>query len=629
MNPTAPDLSAYQSFCVNNGQHSTSLIKDESSRQSAQCSLSGDNPHILNQPRQLFCGHRVCESCLDGAFLQQDQFLCPATTSSAHPQNGNGRCNKVITDKGHADRACEGDIKRLVVGCAFAREGCLWQGKYEHYSTVHVAECELGKRRFVTDMFEKQQNLLVSREAALSSTQAEVDRLTAENARFKERDVESQQVITQLTDVVALRDCTIKALKKELADTLEKELADRAVLEKKLADRDCQIESHEVIMQMLQGDIANLTADRRERQAPVAPASPQNVPKPAKSPANVLAKNEAKVQNTQAGIVTPSASGAIARLPSGARSQTFQIKSDEMYLSPYDKVSRTFELDGIKAEFMFGKSYKHSPIGLFFRLHGGADSTCWPCAKTMTFTVKELSGRGEKENIVRSVHFPRAPEQCKNKPGEEPGTAVGFREFCSEEDLEFSLDGRKPKFFDHDGCYHVEVLVRDTKLDEIAGPAYELDYNSVGLYWAIRGFEHLRRQSDTYRNDCFSPVFLTAENGYRLKLKMDLSGSTVPGKCDTTIRALLEEDKPGHLAWPLKGVLSIRLLDRNPVTRNDVECLLPIEFTKPSGTNYGSRAASDEVRFFSRVLLNRPVVPEKSYYQFHNEIVIEASFLRS
>ncbi len=595
MNPTAPDSSTQQFRHPSTDRHSIDLIRNKDKQRWALCSLSGDDPHILNKPIQLFCGHRVCKWCLETAFLKQDQFYCPATTFSAHSQND--RCGQLVTTSHprFIDIAGETDINGLLVSCAFASEGCLWQGKYGHYATVHVVDCEQGKKRFLADTVASLQGLLASK-------QAEINTLVKENSQLREKGVESQQTIARLKETVTLRDRKIEELNR------------------KLADSECQRLSTEEIIRLLSDEISalKLAANHSEPQASALPVvAAQSAPKLAKNPASVPVEKKANVQNTQA-----SAAGA-----AGGGSQMFWIRDDEIFSPTFTKVSRTFELGGTKGEFLFGKSYRYSPIGLFFRLHGDSGSAGWPCAKTMTFTLKELNGNGK--DVVRSVHFPRTPAQCKDNPGDKPGAAVGFREFCPEDVLEYNLDRRKPNFFNSDGLCQVEVVVRDTKLDEVAGPAYELDYRSVGLHWPVRDFRSRINASETWKYRCSSPLFLTAENGYQLSLTMDVNGTYVPGKHSTSIKAVLEENRPHHLAWPLKGVLFIRLLDRNAATRQDVELMLPVEFNKPAPrmSYCSSKAESSEVEFFKKRLLSQSESPDKPCYLAHNEIVIEASFL--
>ena len=603
--------------------HSTRLIKDASKRPEAECVLSsGKNPHIMNEPVQLFCGHHVCKFCLEKRLIEDKQFLCPATALSTDP---NPRiCGKLIDNERQAyvDVAADRKCKSMVVSCAFAHEGCSWQGTYEHYSGNHVLECETGKSQFLAAALEGMKGLLATRSQFINALADENNQLriqsvesqntvgllndevvqrdqqlkllAAEVSQFSQKDVESQQVIAQLNDKVAERDRQLTELNKELKDSK------------------AEIKSSEEIVRLLNSERQPSHQSRSDRQAPTASA---NTLTPEKQPSTAAA-------------------GKVATVPAGAsagvHTQTFLIKDDEIFSTTFGRVSRTFELDGIKAEFMFGKFSKYAPIGLFFRLHGAtSDSVRWPCTKTMIFNVHNFGQTGKKDDIERMVHFPRTPAQCKDKPDGKPNTSVGFREFCEESELQFHIDRRKPRYFDNHGNCQVTVTVRDTKPDELSGPAYELDYRSVGLYWAIRQF---RLKAGSSRESEFCPKsthFRTAENGCRLSLRMDTQGTYSPGQQSVMIAAVLEESQPERFAWPLKGTVFVRLVDRNEKTNDHVDVIIPVTFDKPNTSTLSgpARKVSNEVSFFKKRLINLPVAPDQPQYLAHGEIVVEASFI--
>ncbi len=597
MIPTATDINKQQ-FCQGAPvmQYPIDMIKEPGKRKDALCGLSGNNPHIFSEPRQLFCGHRVCKRCLDKAFLEQDHFNCPATAFSADGQAA--RCGTLInTDSAFIDVAGLREINELVVDCVFAGEGCLWQGQYGNFLSTHLDKCEVGQKR----LLESKVNSL---EGMLASKQVEINSLTGKNRQLEMMGKESQQTINELEEKVKLRDRRIEELTKMLADT------------------ECQSNSMEEVIRLLNDQVKKLAkpANRGEYR----PSAPQSVQMAAKNPvAKVLAtteaspKNGGKIQNTQ-----------VCAAARDTGSQVFLLKDDEIFSPTFTRVARTFELDGIKAEFIFGKCSKYSPIGLFFRLHPNANAASWPCTKTITFTMSDLA-RGE--DLSRSVHFPRAPAQCNDNPQDKPSAFVGFEEFCPEEALECSLRPKKSNFFNDEGLCQVEVAVRDTKCDEIAGPAYDLEYDSIGLHWAIRKIRSRIVNSPYMSQLCIvSPRFLTEEAGYGLSLHIDLNGSHILGKQSTSIQAVLEEDDTKPIDWPIEGVLSVRLLDRNVVTRRDVECLLQIRLDKPV-VRPGFRTekpASQECAFFKKRLLNPTTNnPDSPQYLAFDEIVVEASFL--
>ena len=602
--------------------HSTSLIKDASKRSEAQCSFSGKNPHIMNGPVQLFCGHQVCKFCLEKRLIEDKEFLCPVTvlTTDQNPRI----CGRFIDSdrQAYVDVAEDRKCKSMVVSCAFAHEGCSWQGTYEHYSGNHVLECETGKSQFLAAALEGMQGVLATRSQFINALieaneqlmiqsvesqktvgrlnddvvqrDQQIELLAAQNSQLSLKEVESQRVIAQLNDTVAERDRQLTELNKELKDSK------------------AEIKSSEEIVRLLNSERQPSHQSRSDRQAPTASA---NTLTPEKQPSTA-------------------ATGKVATVPAGAsagvHTQTFLIKDDEIFSTNFGRVSRTFELDGIKAEFMFGKFSKYAPIGLFVQLHGAtSDSVRWPCTKTMIFNVHNFSHSGKKDDIERMVHFPRTPARCKDKPGGQPNVSVGFREFCQESEFQFHMDRRKPRYFDNHGNCQVTVTVRDTKPSELSGPAYEFDYRSVGLYWAIRQFRLKASSSKESEYCCKSPHFLTAENGCRLSLRMDTQGTYSPGQQSVTIAAVLEESKPEQFAWPLKGTVFVRLVDHNEKTNNHVDVYIPVTFDKPNSSSiWGpARKASSEVSFFKKRFINLPVAPDQPQYLAHGEIVVEASFI--
>ena len=620
--------------------HSTSLVTDLGKRPEAQCALSGQYPHIMNEPLQLFCGHQVCRSCLEKRLIEEKQFLCPAIAFTTD-QNA-GICGQLIDNNRqvYVDVAGDRKCKSLVVSCAFAQQGCSWEGTYDHYSGTHVLECGIGKTQFLAAAVKGMKGLLATRSQLISALADEnnqlriqsVERqktvgllneevvlrdqqlavLAGENSQLSSKDVENQKVIAQLNDTVSERDRQLTELKK------------------KLKDSEVQIKNSEEVVRLLNSE---RQSSHQGRQAPTATASTSvtgNL-----STSETLARlRQLRQTNTLTPEKQPSteAAGKVATVQAGAsagvHTKTFLIKDDEIFSTRFGRVSREFELDGIKAEFMFGKSSRYAPIGLFFRLHGAtSDSVRWPCTKTMIFTVRDFSHK--KVDLEAKVHFPRTPARCKDKPGDRPNVSVGFREFCAESDLQYKMDRRKPNYFDIQGNCHVTVTVRDTKPNELSGPAYELDYRSDSLYWPIRDFRYKAGSSSESEHCCKSPHFLAAENGCRLSLRMDTQGTHSPGKQSVTIAAVLEENQPEQFAWPLKGVLSVRLVDRNEKTNDPVEVLIPISFDKPnSSTIFGpARKVSDTVSFFKKRLINLPVAPDQPQYLAHGEIVVEASFL--
>lgn len=612
--------------------HSTRLIADASKRPEAQCSLSDQNPHIMNEPLQLFCGHQVCKSCLEKRLIEEKQFLCPAIVFTA--DSNAVICGQLIDNNRQVfvDVAGDRKCKSLQVSCAFAQKGCSWQGTYEHYSGTHVLECGKGKSQFLAAAVEGMKGMLATKSQLINTLVGENNQLriqsaeshktlgllndeivmrdqqlgvlAGENSQLSSKDIESQKVVAQLNEAVKERDRQLTELKKELEGSK------------------AQIKSSEEIVRLLNSD----------RQAATASAS-TSVTNNQSS-----AQTRGKVTPAKANTLTPekqpsmSAAGKIATVQAGAsagaHTQTFLIKDDEIFSTKSGRVSRTFELDGIKAEFMFGKVSQYAPIGLFYRLLGAtSDSVRWPCTKTIIFNVRDFSNK--KIDLEGKMHFPRAPARCKNKPGDKPNTAIGFREFCSEDVLQYKMDRRMCNYFDIHGNCQVTVTVRDTKPDELSGPTYEFDYRSDSLYWPIRKFRYKAESSNQNEHCCKSPLFLTAKNGCRLSLRMDTQGTRSPGQQSVTIAAVLEENQPEQFAWPLKGVLSVRLVDHNERTHEPVEVLIPISFDKPNSSSiFGpARKVSNEVSFFKKRLIHLPVAPDQPQYLAHGEIVVEASFI--
>ena len=643
MNSTSSNNRPYQSSEPLPLYHSTSLITDTSKHPEAQCSLSGQNPHIMNEPLQLFCGHQVCRSCLEKRLIEEKQFLCPAMAFTTDPNPG--ICGQLIDSdrQVYVDVAADRKCKSLVVSCAFAQQGCSWQGTYDHYSGTHVLECGIGKSQFLAATVKGMKGLLETKSQLINTLANEnnqlriqsvesqktvgllnnevvlrdqqLDLLAGENSQLSSKELESQKVIAQLNDAVAERDQQLTELKKELKDSK------------------AQIKSSEEIVRLLNSERDSLHQGSSDRQAPTASAS-TSVTENSSTRETLARLRQLRQTNTLTPEKQPSivAAGKVATVQAGAsagvRTQTFLIKDDEIFSTKFGRVSRKFELDGIKAEFMFGKFSQYAPIGLFFRLHGAtSDSVRWPCTKTMIFTVRDFSHKND--NLVGEVHFPRTPARCKDKPGDKPNVSVGFREFCAESVLQYKMDRRVSNYFDIHGNCQVTVTVRDTEPSELSGPAYEFDYRSVGLYWAIRNFRSKAQSLRDKESCCKSPHFLTAENGCRLSLRMDTQGTRSPGQQSVTIAAVLEENQPEQFVWPLKGELFVRLLDHNAKTNDPVEVLIPIAFDKPNSSSiFGpARKVSDEVSFFKKRFIHLPVAPDQPQYLIHGEIVVEASFI--
>lgn len=566
-------------------QYSIGLIEDEVNRQKFKCTLSGDNPHIVDEPLQLVCGHIVCKHCLEKTLIKQEQFPCSGTSRQA--------CGVMIkcTQLSFADQFLKRELRDTVVSCKHG--GCQWRGTYANFREKHIASCELGRGHFLL--------------AAAEDMKSVIDGLTEENKKLAIEAAGNQQTISQLRKDLALRDSRIIALTEENNQIKAKAQKDPRVteLENKLRDSNGQIESLELIINMLSSGAQASQAPHFEGQVPESPnrsKAPQNQPS---------AKAVDKVRE---------------KASSAVHTKTITINEDDIFSTEATGTLKEFELGGIKALFYLGKS-GYGPISLFCQL---LESTSWPCTKSVIFTIKDINER-TKDNLCGEIHFPRGPARCKEKPGNEDSIAVGFEKFCSLDKLTRSLRSDEPNYFDRRGNCEVEITVRDTLPAELMGPGLDLPRFSEGLlHWPVREINFHVRGRDSRKKVFSSPPFMTAKDGCPLFLELDADKYSFPAYITAQVK--LFGKNPKFHNWPVKGDVHIKLVDYNADTHKHIKLTIPIRFDNPAkGIVCGLGNGESEVKqFFNKRYLTPPDKAGEPIYHLdgpHDEILVEATFV--
>lgn len=558
-------------------------------RERFKCVLSGDEPHIVEDPIQIKCGHVVCKHCLEKKFIKQGAFQCSGTSSEP--------CGEMIdsTQSSFVDQCLKREIKDIVVSCKYG--GCQWRGTYVNFREKHLASCESGRSYFLL--------------AAAESMKGEIDGLTEENKRLRIEADGNQQTITQLRSDLALHERQIDALTKANSQVKTKaaEKDPRVTkLENDLLDSTRQIQSLEKIIKMLTTEPQAL--QRQVSEAPTSRSrSPQSKSKPPQNPPSAMAVDKVR-----------------EKASSGVHTMTITINEDDIFSADATGTLREFELGGIKAMFYLGKG-GYDSINLFCRL---LESTSWPCTKSVIFTIKDINEK-TKDNLCRGIHFPRGPARCKEKPGNEDSVAVGFEKFCALAKLTRSLRSNEPNYFDRRGNCDVEITVRDTRPAELMGPGLDLPRFSEGLlHWPVREINFYVRGYDSSKKVFSSPPFMTAKDGCSLVLVLDGDKYGFPSYITAQVK--LFGKNPKFRNWPLKGNVHIKLVDYNPETREHIELTIPIFFDNPAkeivcGIGKGE---SETKGFFNRRLLTPPDKAGEPIYHLdgsHDEILVEATFV--
>lgn len=570
-------------------QYPLNLIEGQKEQEKFMCVLSRDKPHIVVDPVQIRCGHVVCKHCLERRFINQGAFRCSGT--SREP------CGEMIdsTQSSFVDQCLKREIKDLVVTCKYG--GCQWRGTYVNFREKHVASCELGRSHFLL--------------AAAEGMKDVIDGLTEENKKLKIEAAGNQQTITQLGKDLALRDSQIVALT-EANNQVKTKAAEKdprvTKLESDLLDRTRQIQSLEEIIKMLTTEPQ--ASQSQVSEAPTSrPRSPQSKSKPPQNPPS--AKAVGKVRE---------------KASSGVHTTTITFFEDDIFSENAAGAVQKFEVGGIKAMFYLGKFGHYDSISLYCKL---LESTSWPCTKSATFTIEDINGKTDND-LCRTIHFPRGPARCREKPGNEDCLAVGFTKFCSERILSRTLRSSDPNFFDRHGNCEVKITVRDTHDSELIGPGLELPLFSQGLlHWPVKEFSLHVRGFDSSKKRFSSPPFKTAQGGCALTLELDAGKSNFPGS--VTAQVKLCPNNKDFRSWPLKGYVTVMLLDYNPKTHFPIERVIPVEFDNPAkGIVCGrGKGESEAHEFFKlRHVISHDNADEPLYrLERDDEILVQATFL--
>ena len=563
----------------------------EEKRKKYMCVLSRDKPHIVHDPVQIRCGHLVCKHCLEKTFIKQGEFQCSGT--SREP------CGEMIdsTQPRFVDQFLKREIKDIVVSCKYG--GCQWRGRYDNFREQHVASCELGRGQFLL--------------AAVEHMNSVIDGLTEVNKGLKTETAENLQTITQLRSDLALRDRQIDDLT-EANNQVKTKAAEKdprvSELEKKLLDSNRQVQSLEQIIRMLNSESQT---SHIEHQVPGAPTSRSRSPQSKSEPPQnqPSAKAVGKVRE---------------KASSGVHTTTITFFEDDIFSENAAGAVQKFEVGGIKATFYLGKFGHYDSISLYCKL---LESTSWPCTKSVTFTIEDINGKTIND-LCNTIHFPRGPARCREKPGNEDCLAVGFKKFCSEKMLSRTLRSSDPNFFDRHGNCEVKITVRDTHDSELIGPGLELPAFSQGLlHWPVQDFSFHASGLDSSKKRFSSPPFKTAQGGCALTLELDAGKSNFPGS--VTAQVKLFPNNKDFRSWPLRGYVTAMLLDYNPNTRFPIECVIPVEFANPAkGIVCGrGKGESEAHEFFKlRNVISHDNADEPLYRLGRDdEILVQATFL--
>ena len=621
-NPTFPakvfEGFSHQEAC----KFSADMIENVEDRARSTCIFSDQNhPHILSIPMQLACGHRACRPCLVEKSFSNEQFCCPSNAV-----NPDSTCAQtILPNTVFLDRFSQNELAKIVVRCEHfkiseGQEGqgsqasCNWVGFLDAYKNIHVRQCSVGRadylaneNRYLTVQLEHFKALSASSGASIGASRA---------------DSNQSERIKQLEETVALKDREIDKLKKDNQDLT--------------ATNDALITNYSSQLEAYRLQFEELSAE------------------------SGLPPMEG-MQSPAAAIARPGGSGAAAGQAAQVVSQSANPATRRSTPARGNRVKWTFDytpalIDAnkrvISERFTIGVYdyrllfvfHEWSNTSVYLQVLGGHTESAWPCKESIAITLKaQGDDQGHdadpRDDIVKTIHLANTPIACRSHPINTHNIAVGFENFCQSRLLAFPNGSmrHRPNYLDDQNKITLSISATTEPSPKLVRPLYDCDLpsGSVGLRWPVREYSRIVSASGFMGKEILSPQFYTSDGGYCLKLKLNTQDA--PGFEGTYagIQAVLQiGTNDDSIRWPLKGELSVTLVDRNLFSRvkQDMTETLPIEFDRPTITNFhrgpGSKTSSEVPLYPCGAVLNEGNPgTQDPVYRYDDEILITANFV--
>ena len=592
----------YQDTC----KLSTKIITEARNHKFSTCIFGReDHPHILSIPRQLPCGHRACKACLEEKrLLSNNEFSCPNNDVCPDPP-----CAEKITPEAcYNDKVAGREINDITVRCPHNTgedqpNSCNWIGKLKDFKSVHLSQCPVGRVGYLIE-----ENQYLKKQVEIFKSAPSDKQADAQNSEIDQL----HKTVDEQRTTISLKDREITELQKTVK-RLENENDD---CQAKISDCQSEIAAYQLHFQDLSGDTGN--TETTETKPKKAAAKPE--------PSGVAASQTPLKKRS----VSPTRKGVDWKF----NYVTADKHSDSIIMSTIFPVGR------YDYRLLF-KYNQYSSASLFLQVMGGDEDAEWPCKESLSLSLKAQNA-GPKHDISHTLHLANAPILSRSRPGKSQSTAnaaVGFAEFCSERYLTLPRGRMSPPeilYLDEQSRITLSVSPVAHGSSAPISPVYDVIPGSVGLYWPIREYSRKDgRHSLPSDSDAFSPKFYTSDDGYCFRLKLDTQHSSEAGSSYTGVKAVLLEGKNDKkVKWPMKGSLSITMVDRNPQSEEirDITVSLPIAFDSPSTNSYhigpGSKT-SNEKRFYPRMsVLNEGGADlTKPVYKYNDTVLVTANFV--
>ena len=621
-NPTLPtkifkDFS-HQEAC----KFSAHLIENVEDRARSTCIFSDqDHPHILSIPMQLACGDRACRLCLVEKSLSGNPFCCPNSTI-----NPNSECAQVITaNDTFLDRFSENELATLVVHCEHykisegqesqeSQASCNWVGHLDAYKNIHVRQCPIGRadylaneNRYLTVQLEHFKALSASSGASIGASRA---------------DSNQSERIKQLEETVALKDREIDKLKRDKQDLT-------ATNDALITNYSSQLEAYRLQFEELSAESGLPPMEGMQ------------------SPAAAIARpgGSGAAAGQAAQVVSQSANPATRRsTPARGNRVEWTFDYTPALIDANKRVvSERFTI-GVYDYRLFFVFHEWSNTSVYLQVLGGHTESAWPCKESIAITLKAQSDdqrhdADPRDDIVKTIHLANTPVACRSHPINTHNIAVGFENFCKSRLLAFPSGSmrQRPNYLDDQNKITLSISATTEPSPKLVRPLYDCDLpsGSVGLHWPVREYSRIVSASGSVGKEVLSQQFYTSDGGYCFKLKLNTQDA--PGFEGTYagIQAVLQIGRnDDSIRWPLKGELSVTLVDRNLFSREkqDKTEILPIEFDRPTTTNFhrgpGSKTSREVPLYPCQAVLNEgnPGTQEP-VYRYGDEILITANFV--
>ena len=597
------------------------MIESVEVRAMSTCVFSDQNhPHILSVPMQLACGHRACRPCLVEKSLSNVPFCCP--NNAVNPDSTCAQT--ILPNTVFLDRFSQNELATTVVRCEHfkiseGQEGqgsqasCCWVGHLDAYKNFHVRQCSVGRadylaneNRYLTVQLEHLKQLSASSSASIGANRA---------------DNNQSERIKQLEETIALKDREIDKLKQDKQDLT-------ATNDALITNYSSQLEAYRLQFQELSAESG--LPPMEGMQSPAA--------------ASARPESSGAAAGQAAQVVSQSANPATRR-STPARGNRVEWTFDYTpALMDANKrvVSERFTIRNYDYRLFF-VFHEWSYTSVYLQVLGGHTEPAWPCKESIAITLKaqddDQGDADPRDDIVKTIHLANTPIACRSHPINTHNIAVGFENFCQSRLLAFPNGSmrQRPNYLDDQNKITLSISATTEPSPKLVRPLYDCDLpsGSVGLRWPVREYSRIVSASNTTGKEVLSPQFYTSEGGYCLKLKLNTQDA--PG-CEGTytgIQAVLQMGRyDDSIRWPLKGELSVTLVDRNLFSRENQDRteILPIEFDRPTTTNFhrgpGSNT-SGEVPFYpcQTVLNEGNPGTQDPVYKYGDEILITANFV--